>query len=49
MNQLEIFYCRRTFPVEILYSREPEEDYLDAALITVMQIHLNEPPGDIVL
>ena len=25
--------------------REPETDYLDASLITVMQIHLNEPPG----
>jgi len=35
----------RTFPVEILYTREPETDYLDASLITVMQIHLNEPPG----
>ncbi|KAL9623445.1 MAG: hypothetical protein Q9160_002338 [Pyrenula sp. 1 TL-2023] len=35
----------RTFPVEILYSREPESDYLDAALTTVMQIHLSEPPG----
>ncbi|KAL2760315.1 hypothetical protein ACRALDRAFT_2024327 [Sodiomyces alcalophilus JCM 7366] len=39
----------RTFPVEILYSREPESDYLDAALVTVMQIHLTEPPGDILL
>ena len=39
----------RTFPVEILYSREPETDYLDASLITIMQIHLNEPPGDILL
>ena len=39
----------RTFPVEILYTREPETDYLDASLITVMQIHLNEPPGDILL
>ena len=37
----------RTFPVEILYSREPEADYLDAALTTIMQIHLTEPPGDI--
>lgn len=26
----------RTFPVEILYSTEPEEDYLDSALIVVM-------------
>jgi ATP-dependent RNA helicase DHX8/PRP22 len=39
----------RTFPVEILYTKEPEPDYLDAALITVMQIHLTEPPGDILL
>jgi ATP-dependent RNA helicase DHX8/PRP22 len=38
----------RTFPVEILYTKDPESDYLDAALITVMQIHLNEPAGDIV-
>ncbi|CRG90899.1 hypothetical protein PISL3812_07945 [Talaromyces islandicus] len=39
----------RTFPVEILYSREPESDYLDAALVSVMQIHLTEPAGDILL
>ncbi|KAI9732300.1 MAG: DEAH-box ATP-dependent RNA helicase prp22 [Cirrosporium novae-zelandiae] len=39
----------RTFPVEVMYSREPESDYMDAALITVMQIHLTEPPGDILL
>merc|ERR1719509_327492 len=39
----------RTFPVEILYTREPETDYLDASLITVLQIHLNEPPGDVLL
>ncbi|CAI5481585.1 unnamed protein product [Closterium sp. Yama58-4] len=39
----------RTFPVEILYTKAPETDYLDAALITVMQIHLTEPEGDILL
>jgi hypothetical protein len=39
----------RTFPVEVLYTKEPESDYLDAALITIMQIHLSEPPGDILL
>ncbi|OQS02240.1 ATP-dependent RNA helicase DHX8 [Thraustotheca clavata] len=39
----------RTFPVEILYTKEPESDYLDAALITVMQIHLSEPEGDILV
>ena len=39
----------RSFPVEILYTKEPETDYLDASLITVMQIHLTEPPGDILV
>jgi ATP-dependent RNA helicase DHX8/PRP22 len=39
----------RTFPVDILYTKAPETDYLDAALITVMQIHLAEPAGDILL
>ncbi|KXN88874.1 Pre-mRNA-splicing factor ATP-dependent RNA helicase prp22 [Leucoagaricus sp. SymC.cos] len=39
----------RTYPVEILYTKDPETDYLDASLITVMQIHLSEPPGDILL
>uniref|UniRef100_A0A1B0CY45 RNA helicase n=1 Tax=Lutzomyia longipalpis TaxID=7200 RepID=A0A1B0CY45_LUTLO len=39
----------RTFAVEVLYTKEPETDYLDASLITVMQIHLREPPGDILL
>lgn len=49
-NQCPIFSIPgRTFPVEIMYSREPESDYLDAALVTVMQIHLTEPPGDILL
>ncbi|XP_042229267.1 ATP-dependent RNA helicase DHX8-like isoform X1 [Homarus americanus] len=49
-NQAPIFTIPgRTFPVEILYTREPETDYLDAALITVMQIHLSEPPGDVLV
>jgi ATP-dependent RNA helicase DHX8/PRP22 len=39
----------RTYPVEILYTKSPETDYLDAALITVMQIHLSEPSGDVLL
>eukprot|EP00890_Picochlorum_soloecismus_P002612 jgi/Picsp_1/3351/NSC_06189-R1_probable pre-mrna-splicing factor atp-dependent rna helicase-like len=39
----------RTYPVEVLYTKEPESDYMDAALITVMQIHLTEPEGDILL
>nr|KYP49486.1 putative pre-mRNA-splicing factor ATP-dependent RNA helicase [Cajanus cajan] len=40
---------KQTFPVEILYTKQPESDYLDAALITVLQIHLTEPEGDVLL
>ncbi|CAM0910536.1 unnamed protein product [Alopecurus aequalis] len=39
----------RTFPVEILYAKQPESDYMDAALLTVLQIHMSEPEGDILL
>ncbi|MES1913208.1 MAG: hypothetical protein MHM6MM_005419 [Cercozoa sp. M6MM] len=39
----------RTFPVEIFYSRENEPDYVEAALDTAMQIHINDPPGDILI
>lgn len=39
----------RTFPVQVYYSKEPEKDYLDAAVRTVVQIHLNEEPGDVLL
>ena len=44
-----LFIPGRTYPVDILYTKEPEMDYLDAALMTVMQIHLSEPPGDILV
>lgn len=40
----------RTHPVEIFYTPEPEKDYLEAAIRTVVQIHLcEEGPGDILL
>ena len=39
----------RTFPVEVFYTPEPEKDYVQAAIRTVLQIHLCEPPGDILL
>jgi len=39
----------RAFPVETLYTKEPEPDYLEASLITILQIHLMEPAGDILL
>lgn len=39
----------RTFPVEVMYTQKPETDYLDAALVTIMQIHLSEGAGDILI
>jgi pre-mRNA-splicing factor ATP-dependent RNA helicase DHX15/PRP43 len=39
----------RTHPVEIFYTQEPERDYVEAALRTVLQIHDSEPEGDILL
>jgi len=40
----------RTHPVEIFYTPEPERDYLEAAIRTVVQIHLcEEVEGDILL
>lgn len=39
----------RLHPVEIFYTPEPEPDYLEAAIRTVVQIHLCEGPGDILL
>lgn len=39
----------RTHPVEIFYTPEPEKDYVEAAIRTVLQIHASEPEGDILL
>jgi pre-mRNA-splicing factor ATP-dependent RNA helicase DHX15/PRP43 len=39
----------RTFPVEIYYTPEPETDYLQASIRTVVQIHSCEDPGDVLL
>ena len=40
----------RTHPVEIFYTPEPEKDYLEAAIRTVIQIHMcEEQEGDCLL
>ncbi|CAI2170721.1 933_t:CDS:10 [Funneliformis geosporum] len=39
----------KQFPVTINYSSEPQSDYLDAALTTTMQIHMDQPKGDILV
>jgi len=39
----------RRYPVSIHYTKAPEANYLDACVITVLQIHLTQPLGDILL
>ncbi|KAL5021368.1 hypothetical protein ScPMuIL_000523 [Solemya velum] len=39
----------RTFPVELLFTKNPVEDYVDASVKQVMQIHLGGIEGDILV
>ncbi|RLN96655.1 hypothetical protein BBJ28_00020329 [Nothophytophthora sp. Chile5] len=39
----------RTFHVDTRYAKSPSEDYVDAAVKQVMQIHLSHPPGDVLV
>lgn len=39
----------RTFPVEVLFSKNTVEDYVDAAVKQAVQIHLGAPDGDILI
>ncbi|KZT01300.1 P-loop containing nucleoside triphosphate hydrolase protein [Laetiporus sulphureus 93-53] len=39
----------RSHPVEVFYTQEPEPDYVEAAIRTVLMIHRAEEPGDILL
>jgi len=39
----------RTFPVEKLFSKTPQEDYVEAAVKQALTVHLSEGPGDILI
>ncbi|KAF3919515.1 hypothetical protein ABW20_dc0101108 [Dactylellina cionopaga] len=39
----------RTFPVDVLWSKSPCEDYVDAAVKQVLSIHLGQATGDILV
>lgn len=39
----------RRFPVNIYYTKAPEADYLEAVVVTVLQIHVTQPIGDILV
>nr|NVI75446.1 lethal (2) 37Cb [Cucujiformia]NVI75449.1 lethal (2) 37Cb [Cucujiformia] len=39
----------RRFPVNIYYTKAPEADYVDACVISVLQIHASQPLGDVLV
>ena len=39
----------RRFPVDIYYTKAPEADYIDACVVTVLQIHVTQPLGDVLV
>jgi pre-mRNA-splicing factor ATP-dependent RNA helicase DHX16 len=39
----------RRFPVDIYYTKAPEADYVDACVVSVLQIHATQPLGDILV
>ena len=39
----------RRFPVDVYYTKAPEADYLDACVVSVLQIHVTQPPGDVLV
>ncbi|XP_011309601.1 probable pre-mRNA-splicing factor ATP-dependent RNA helicase mog-4 [Fopius arisanus] len=39
----------RRFPVDIYYTKAPEADYIDACVVSVLQIHATQPSGDILV
>ena len=39
----------RTFPVDLMFSRNPCEDYVESAVKQVVQIHLQPSMGDILV
>ncbi|XP_064405869.1 pre-mRNA-splicing factor ATP-dependent RNA helicase DHX16-like [Halichondria panicea] len=39
----------RRYPVEIYYTKAPEADPLEAAVVSVLQIHITQPRGDILV
>ena len=39
----------RRYPVHIFYTKAPEADYIDACVVTILQIHVTQPLGDILV
>jgi len=48
--QAKVLYIDgRQHAVEVMYSSEPQTDYVDAAFVASLQVHLEYPPGDILV
>lgn len=46
----KIFYVQgRQHPVTTYFAEEPQVDYMEAALQTLFQIHVEQPPGDVLV
>jgi ATP-dependent RNA helicase DHX33 len=46
----EVLYVKgRQYPVRILHAAQGVSDYVDAACRTFFQIHLDQPPGDVLI
>ncbi|EPX74581.1 ATP-dependent RNA helicase Prh1 [Schizosaccharomyces octosporus yFS286] len=43
------FISGRQYPVQIHYTYVPEQDYMDACLRTIFQLHVKLPPGDMLV
>ncbi|XP_033331522.1 DEAH-box helicase 16 lethal (2) 37Cb [Megalopta genalis] len=39
----------RRFPVDIYYTKAPEADYIDASVVSILQIHATQPHGDVLV
>ncbi|CAL5219753.1 g1653 [Coccomyxa viridis] len=39
----------RTFPVNVMFSKTPQEDYVEAAVKQAIAVHLSHDPGDILI
>ncbi|KAJ3282158.1 putative ATP-dependent RNA helicase dhr2 [Rhizoclosmatium sp. JEL0117] len=44
-----LFIPGRQFPVRVFNAIDRQEDYVDAALVATFQLHVDEPPGDILV
>lgn len=45
-NSAQVLYIEgRQHPVQVMYAAEQQKDYVHAALVTVMQLHQEMPPG----